>query len=117
MEYIKDLKGLENFKGYKVSKDGKVYSCKSNKFLKITKTKGGYSKVDLYNNGKRKTVYVHRLVLKAFGKYPSDYTNEKYEVNHLDFNKSNNNINNLEWVTHYENMKHNEFKSCNRKVV
>lgn len=56
---------------------------------------GGYRKVTLYKDGKRKTHFVHRLVAKAFLPNPDNLP----MVNHKDFNKANNNVGNLEFVT------------------
>lgn len=55
-------------------------------------------------NGVTKTKKVHRLVAEAFIKKPEDCNNVIYEVNHKDCNRTNNNINNLEWLVHKENV-------------
>ena len=62
----------------------------------------GYIQVCIAVNGKKITKSVHRLVMLAFK--PQD--NEKLIVNHIDGNKHNNNLNNLEWCTHKENDEH-----------
>ena len=62
----------------------------------------GYRATDLYINGKRKKSRVHRLVAEAFIANPDN----KLEVNHIDGNKYNNNVTNLEWVTKKENCRH-----------
>ena len=70
--------------------------------VKILKTDGGghrYSRVNIEG----KTRYVHRLVAVAFLGEPP---HEKAEVNHKDFNKRNNALENLEWVTPKENIAH-----------
>ena len=59
----------------------------------------GYLSLTLKNNGQEKTVYVHRLVAQHFIPNP----NGKSDVNHKDFDKSNNKSNNLEWTTRSEN--------------
>lgn len=62
----------------------------------------GYKKVRLSYNGVGKDVFVHRLVAKTFIPNPDN----KPQVNHIDGDKSNNRISNLEWVTAGENQKH-----------
>jgi len=62
--------------------------------------------VTLCENRKKKNMYIHRLVAEAFIDNPE---NKKF-VNHIDYNKSNNNIDNLEWVTASENMIHSKQK-------
>jgi hypothetical protein len=62
----------------------------------------GYLAVDLYDNGERKTKRVHRLVAEAFVPNPHG----KPEINHIDGNRHNNKVSNLEWVTKKENCRH-----------
>jgi len=89
--------------GYYLYRDGKVFSRKSGKFLKGS-IRGGYRRVTLYVDGYREVYNVHQLVMRVFGEYlaPSD----KHEINHIDGNKTNNCIDNLEWVTRSQNIKH-----------
>ena len=70
--------------------------------LKQKKDKYGYYQVNLYGNGKRKTVAVHRLVGFAF----VDGYKDGLAINHIDENKTNNHAENLEWVTTQENDNH-----------
>lgn len=62
--------------------------------------KNGYLRVNLYFDGDNKFMYVHRLVAIAF---LGDFSNS-LEVNHIDENKSNNALDNLEWITRQENI-------------
>ena len=73
-------------------------SRKINSFI----SKLGYAKVHLSLNGKHKEFSVHRLIAKAF--IPN--LENKPEVNHIDGNKLNNSISNLEWCTRSENLQH-----------
>lgn len=103
---------------YKVSNFGRVKSLPKitrggnnerrfpGRILKPAKNhsnKYGYLHVVLCKNNKRKTFYIHLLVLRYFGpKKPSP----RHEANHIDGDKTNNGIDNLEWVTHSENKIH-----------
>lgn len=89
---------------YEVSNTGKVKGLfyKKYKILKANTDKDGYRNVFLYKNTKQKAYKIHRLVAITFIKN----TTNKEQINHIDFNKSNNNVSNLEWCTPKENMKH-----------
>ena len=104
IEIWKPVKGFEN---YEVSNLGQVKSLNYNrtkeaKILRLCKNKDGYLTVTLYKNGKGYAKKVHRLVTAAFIPNPEGKT----EVNHIDGNKTNNRVENLEWATHSENMHH-----------
>ena len=89
---------------YYIYDDGRVYSEKTNKFLSTALDKDGYVKVSLIStDNKRHRYSVHRLVLENF--HPVDGM-ENLQVNHIDGNKQNNNLSNLEWVTSSENNAH-----------
>lgn len=95
------MKLIENSRNYYVTEHGEVFS--NSKKLKPTPIKSGYLRVKIYYlDGTCLDSYVHRLVAKAF--IPS--VEGKDEVNHIDANKENNHVSNLEWVSHAENMKH-----------
>jgi hypothetical protein len=98
-EYI-----AETNKRYKINNHGVVLSCvyKKHKELKQQKHRDGYKKVYLTVNGKTKGHFVHRLVAKTFIENPQN----KPCVNHKDGNKTNNFVENLEWCTVSENVKH-----------
>ena len=111
-EIYKDIQGFE---GYEVSNKGNVRTKIGKKtirndgrvriwnqrVLKPQINTKGYYVVKLYKNGKQYTKTIHRLLMIAF--YPE---NVKDTVNHIDGNKKNNNIDNLEWCTYSENMLH-----------
>ena len=94
MKDIKDYEGL-----YAITEDGRIWSYRSNRFLKPYVRKG-YLRVKLYINGVEKDFSIHRLVAFAYLPNPDNLP----EVNHKDENKQNNCVDNLEWVTHQENM-------------
>ena len=72
----------------------------------------GYLRVDIYQNGKMKSHRVHRLVASAFFDAPNTHFDESHneversQVNHIDGNKTNNAVSNLEWCSRSENMSH-----------
>ena len=94
MEIWKDIKGYEGL--YQVSNLGRVKSSK--KILSPSKTE--YLKVSLSKNGAQNTHYIHRLVAQAF----IDNKSNLPFVNHIDENKHNNNVNNLEWCDNKYNL-------------
>ena len=93
---------IPNYEGrYSATDDGRIYSHLTNRFLKQQKTHRGYMSVHLFKNGVSSRKRVHRLVAKAFISNP----NEKEQINHIDGNKENNRVENLEWCTRSENAK------------
>lgn len=109
---------IENYAGfYEISNLGNVKSLKrlvdnhsgfkkllKEKYLKTHISKTGYFVVDLKKNNQRKTFKIHRLIAIAF----IDKIDGKNYINHIDGNKLNNYISNLEWCTIQENNKHAE---------
>jgi hypothetical protein len=96
---IKEIKG---YNGYFVSNDGVVISKRFNRPLKQYQNKDGYMMCALQKDGKSKQVRVHRLVADAFIPNPDKLP----QVNHKDGNKTNNYIDNLEWVDNSRNIMH-----------
>ena len=99
-EYWKPVIGYEGL--YEVSNWGRVKSLerynlsnclRKGRILKQKQCKDGYKSVTLYKDGKRKIIFVHRLVAQAFIPNPNNYP----YVNHKDENKQNNIVTNLEW--------------------
>ena len=95
-EIFKDIEGYENL--YQISNQGTVKSLGNGKsrkerILKPAKDKKGYLRVGLCKQGKRKMYLVHRLVTSAFIENPNNLP----QVNHKDEDKTNNNVENLEW--------------------
>jgi len=96
-----EVKSVSRFIKHNSSFTGKIKTKEIT--LKKYNRKGMYSEVYLYSDIiKRKRFDVHRLVAVAFIKNPES----KKEVNHIDGNKHNNEVNNLEWVTRKENSEH-----------
>ena len=97
-EKWEDIKGYESL--YQVSNNGKVRNKQTGKILKAG-ISGGYYMVALSKNNQAHSYTVHKLVMENFNRKP--YENEV--INHIDSNKLNNNIDNLEYVTQKENVR------------
>lgn len=103
IDKFKDVVGYEEF--FSVSEDGRVYSKRTCKVLKQTLHINGYWTIATKIGGRLgvpKCFKVHRLVAEAFIENPKN----KPFVNHIDGNKQNNSVGNLEWVTNAENIQH-----------
>ena len=123
-EIWKDIVGFEEL--YKISNYGNVKSCKrlvnaksgqrlvNERLLSLGKDKDGYLMAILCQDANRKTVKIHRLVADAF----LDKIDDKNLVNHIDAEKSNNLVINLEWVSSLENNSHSRLnlKSTSKYV-
>lgn len=94
---------IEGFPNYSVSEDGTITNEKRGRELKALKMTKGYRGVRLYlSSTKAVTKKIHRLVALAFIDNPEG----KEQVNHIDGDKSNNCVSNLEWCTNQENHDH-----------
>ena len=93
---------IDEYENYQISSWGRVYSKERHKYLIPETTEKGYLRVDLNKGGVRKHYKVHRLVAGEFIPNPLG----KPQVNHIDGNKKNNSVSNLEWVTNRENYDH-----------
>lgn len=100
---VKEFEGL-----YEVDEEGNVYSIRTTcsrrrKVLKAYSNGCGYLKVNLYDQeGNCKKKYIHRIVAEAFLPNPLHLK----EVNHIDCNKRNNSVSNLEWCDRKSNLQH-----------
>ena len=105
--YFEEWKDIDFFNikenTYKISNFGNIFSYAKNNLLSQS-ISNGYKTVQLSTKTGRKTFYIHRLVAKAFVYNPDPL--HLIEVNHKDFNRSNNLYINLEWVTKEDNIRH-----------
>ena len=102
-EIWKDVIGYEGF--YQISNLGRckrLYKHRNEKILKPIKTPHGYFNYSFCVNSKFKAMSIHRLVAIHFIPNPDNYP----EVNHIDADKSNYSVDNLEWCTRSHNIKH-----------
>lgn len=111
-EKWKDIKNYEGF--YQISDRGRVRSVDRyinsskgirfipSKELKLTDNGNGYLIVGLWKYGKRKNYYIHRLVAQHF----LNNWDENFVVDHIDYNRKNNKINNLRILTQLDNVRH-----------
>ncbi len=90
-----------DYPNYMVSNFGQIYNNKHQRFLKQF-YKFGYAHVGLYTQGETRHCKVHRLVASAFLDNPYMYP----QINHIDGDKTNNHVDNLEWTTSSENLRH-----------
>jgi hypothetical protein len=102
---------INNYEEYLIYKDGRVFSKKRNIFMKPNKNGEGYLRLNLCKNGKRKNFLIHRLIAEHY----IDNPDNNPCIDHIDGNKTNNNISNLRWVTRIENCNAFQTKRINNK--
>jgi len=104
---------IPGFEKYAVDENGTIWSYyhrKDGKQLSPGTHTGGYKQVCLYRYGFPNQRYVHRLVAQAFLTNPEELP----EINHIDGNKGNNTVSNLQWVTSSQNTKHMFYTGLSR---
>lgn len=110
---IRRMKDLKNHEGFKCDDTGVIYG-KRGKPLVGRVDRCGYRNVLLSENGVSTQYLAHRLVLAAFN--PIDNM-DKYDVNHKNGNKLDNRIENLEWCTRSENIRHSYINGLQNKIT
>jgi hypothetical protein len=94
---------IQGYEGiYEISSEGDIKRVKTGRILKLCVSTKGYASPQLYKNNRYEPVRTHRLVAVHFIPNPEN----KPFVNHIDGNKLNNSVTNLEWVTNAENVAH-----------
>ena len=94
------MKEHPTYKGFFVTEDGEIYSKRGK--LKGQFDKRGYLTYNLYGYGKKSG---HRMVAETYLPNPDNLP----QVNHIDENKTNNKVENLEWISNADNMHHSSF--------
>ncbi|ASZ71935.1 HNH endonuclease [Lactococcus phage 96403] len=102
MSEVETFVKIDGFEEYEVSNLGKVRNMKNGRILKPSLNNYGYLIHCLYGCDKKKNLLLHRIIATAF----IDNPEEKPQVNHIDENKLNNDLSNLEWCTGRENIIH-----------
>ena len=102
MSEVETFVEIEGFEKYEVSNLGRVRNIKSGRILKPYLNHNGYLMHCLYGYDKRKNLLLHRIIATAF----IDNPEKKPQINHIDENKLNNDLSNLEWCTERENAIH-----------
>ena len=108
---MKDIPGYEGL--YAVTEDGKVWSYRRKIFLKPTPNNRGYLLVLLWKKRQVKGYLIHRLVAEAFIPNPEGLP----QVNHKDEDKTNNCVDNLEWMSAKDNHNYGARNAKCRKPV
>lgn len=104
-----EYRNIVEFPNYEVSNLGNVQNKKSGRILKGGCNKGGYMKVILYDANSKKTRLVHRLMALTF----IDNPEKKSFVDHINNNRSDNDLINLRWATNTENQQNSKLSSKN----
>lgn len=102
--YNEIWKPIRDFSTYAISNYGRVKNIRTGRIMHLSETTGGYLQISLRKDGRYYDKRVHRLVAYAFLSNEYDnYELASLEVNHIDGDKKNNHVDNLEWCTRSEN--------------
>lgn len=98
----KEWRTVKEYDRYEVNQFGEIRHKKRKQILKPRLNSGGYGYVAFNIDGQRKNFAIHKIVANAFIPNPNGYT----EVNHKDYNRLNNQVDNLEWIDSSQNKIH-----------
>jgi len=120
-EFNKKYKPLKYNKkiipNYFISCDGELYSTISEKVFTRQTLKNDYQVYRIVVGNVYKTWYVHHMVMETWNSpKPKPIKGKRYEINHIDRNRSNNHHTNLEWMTRLQNMRHSWKSRTNKRV-
>ena len=104
---------IQNYPNYLIYPDGRVWSQRRKIFMKPSNHYSGYKLIQFSKEGTKKTMLVHRLVAIHYIQNPHDYE----DVDHIDRDKSNNDISNLRWVSKSQNSQNIGLKTTNTSGV
>lgn len=93
---------IPDYPNYSATYNGRIFNHNTERFMALSKMPEGYFRLNIKNDLGQKKFLVHRLIANTFIPNPEN----KPQVNHIDSNKSNNSVNNLEWMTNKENREH-----------
>ena len=94
---------IKNLEYLMISNTGLLKNSITNKIYKTNYDIHGYERLTIHKSGKSYNLKIHQLVAKHFLTPPKDLTDV---INHIDGNKKNNNVANLEWISQGENLSH-----------
>ena len=107
-----EYRQIIGFEDYIITSSGRCYSTKRHNFIGAENKSTHYVYLALLKGNIRRNTYMHILVMEHFG---PPKPNDNYEVHHLDKNTLNNDISNLRWVTHQENLEDRNPYTTDRK--
>ena len=107
------MTSIEGFENYIIFEDGMIINFWTGKEMKSQKSIYGYLNITLCKNSKHKTFLLHRLLGQAYIKNPDN----KPFIDHIDRNRSNNDLSNLHWVTRLENNQNRGIPNTNTSGI
>jgi hypothetical protein len=111
MEQLKYYKIINGYENYMIGRNSIIYNIKTGQKIKPLLGNHGYYCFNPSNNGKQKCLLIHRILAELY--IPNDNPSRTY-IDHIDRNKTNNNLDNLRWVTNQENMMNMNYKHISR---